>query len=354
MLTYFNYKEKGWELQDFAPLKTVTLAVGRNATGKSKMIKAIQNTTAFMQMKDNSLANKSFDVSMEIFFSDAEMTLKYGFKVNEGLVEKEQLIVNGKEFIKRSKNNAKYKGVKINPPSEKLVVQIRRDRELFPEIERLMLWAEGITSVSCSDINPFTITIPGRLFSPLTFSEVVDSLTNAEKKEVLNTARELGYDITEMTTIANADFKLVQVKERDVSKKMIDLQLSSGMLRTIYLLCFMQIIKHNKKISLLLIDDLGEGLDYRRSIQLGKLIFEDCAKNNLQLIASSNDAFLMDAVDIGNWQILRRNNGKVSVINQTNNPELFRKFRITGLSNFDLFSSDFIDKFLASQVKADE
>ena len=100
---------------------------------------------------------------------------------------------------------------------------------------------------------------------------------------------------------------------------------------------------------MLLIDDMGEGLDYRRSIDLGKMIFEDCEKNALQLIASSNDAFLMDVVDIANWQVLRRNGSKVRTINQVTHPDLFRDFRMTGLSNFDFFSSDFIDSHLNKQ-----
>lgn len=147
--------------------------------------------------------------------------------------------------------------------------------------------------------------------------------------------------------------RLVQVKEKGISDRLVDMQLSSGMLRTAYILCFLEYIKHNSKCSMLLIDDLGEGLDYGRSTHLGKMVFENCAKQGLQLIASSNDAFLMDVVDISNWQILQRNVSKITTINHDNNAEMFRKFRMTGLANFDFFSSDFIDKYLykQSQIK---
>ena len=103
----------------------------------------------------------------------------------------------------------------------------------------------------------------------------------------------------------------------------------------------MQYIKKGNQLSLLLLDDVGEGLDYSRSIHFGKMIFDTCDASKLQLIASSNDAFLMDVVDISHWQVLRRKASKVSVINQSNNTKLFNEFRLTGLSNFDLFSSDF-------------
>ena len=163
----------------------------------------------------------------------------------------------------------------------------------------------------------------------------MDALSPDEMKKVLATAKELGYSIASIKTIeATKDVRLVQLKERSISNEMVDMQLSSGMLRTLYLLCFVSVIKHNKKLSMLLIDDMGEGLDYRRSIDLGKVIFEDCQQSGLQLVVSSNDAFLMDVVDISNWQILRRKGNKVSSINQAMNPDMFRKFRMTGLSNF--------------------
>lgn len=139
----------------------------------------------------------------------------------------------------------------------------------------------------------------------------------------------------------------MNVREKLVSENIFDMQLSSGMLRTLYLLCYMEYIKKNSKVSLLLVDDMSEGLDYSRSTRLGQMIFDDCRQNGLQVIASSNDAFLMDVVDISNWQILRRVGSKVTSINQYTNPDLFRKFKMTGLSNFDFFSSDFIDKYLS-------
>lgn len=348
ILSSFGYKELGWELTELSPLKPVNLLVARNATGKTRTIRALQNVTSFMQMKDASMGIRSFEANLK--FEDAknpDWKMDYSFKLNNGVVEKEVLVVNGVTLIKRTKATAKYETTKINPPSEKLVVQIRRDKDLYPEIEQLMLWVEGVTSVSCSDINPFTIIGTGKYINPYNFSDLVDALSPAEMKKVLTTAKGLGYNIASIKTIeATKGIRLVQLKERSISNEMVDMQLSSGMLRTLYLLCFVSVIKHNKKLSMLLIDDMGEGLDYRRSIDLGKIIFEDCAQNGLQLVASSNDAFLMDVVDIANWQVLRRKGSKVSTINQTLNPGLFRKFRMTGLSNFDLFSSDFINSYL--------
>ena len=45
ILSSFSYKESGWELVELAPLSSVNLLVGKNATGKSRSLRAIHNIT---------------------------------------------------------------------------------------------------------------------------------------------------------------------------------------------------------------------------------------------------------------------------------------------------------------------
>lgn len=116
------------------------------------------------------------------------------------------------------------------------------------------------------------------------------------------------------------------------------------MCRAISLLIQMEYLSVQNKPSLWLIDDLGEGLDYDRTVKLGKLLFDFCRERGIQLLASSNDTFLMDIVDLQYWNILERKGEKVIPLNITNNPNLFEDFKFTGLSNFDFFSSDYISR----------
>ena len=98
--------------------------------------------------------------------------------------------------------------------------------------------------------------------------------------------------------------------------------------------------------NLLLVDDLCEGLDYDRSTHLGRMIYDFSLEHGIQLIASSNDSFLMDVVDLKYWNLLQRNGNEVYGINHITHPDLFDDFEFTGLSNFDLFSSDYIARHL--------
>lgn len=354
-LSSFSYKSNGWELTEMNAIQTTNLLVGKNASGKTRTIRALQNVTNFMQMKPVAFDIAEFRTRM--VFEDVQngdWKMVYAFEIAKGRVVSEQLIVNGKTLIKRTAEKTVFVNDSINPPAEKLVVQVRRDRAAYPEVEKLMNWAEGVIAISCSNINPFTMILGSttNLVNPLPFSTIVEALTKEGKNNVLKTAKRLGYDVMDLTTIkSNRELKCVAVNEKYIKNSIMDFQLSSGMMRVLYILCFLEYMKHEDKHSLLLIDDLGEGLDYNRATLLGKMVFEACENEQLQLMASSNDSFLMDVVDISKWQILRRKNSKLKALNQTNTPELFSTFRMTGLSNFDLFASDFIDTFLTHSAE---
>ena len=118
------------------------------------------------------------------------------------------------------------------------------------------------------------------------------------------------------------------------------------MMRSLCLLIYIEYLISKNKTATLLIDDLGEGLDYKRAIELGKLLFKLCEENNIQLIVTSNDSFLMDVVNINYWNVLTRKGKVITALNKFNQPELFEDFKFTGLSNFDFFSSDYIDSHL--------
>ena len=354
ILSSFKYKVSGWELVELNTLGATNLLVGKNASGKTRTIKALRNVTSFLSMRPILFAEKDFKVTL-VFSNPEDMNweMKYMFEVTNGRIVTEQLAVCKKRILKRDTTKTVFNGETINPPSDKLVVQVRRDREAFPEFEQIMEWAEGVVAVSCSDINPFTIFNGSSGFiNPLSFSGLVDSLTKEEIKSVIKNAKQLGYDVVTMDLIKpNNDVKMVMLQERYVNDVIMDFQLSSGMLRVLYILCFLKYIKHTTNCSMLLLDDLGEGLDYSRATLLGNIVFDSCEDANIQMVASSNDSFLMDVVDISKWQILRRKYTKLTVLNHRNNPELFDSFRMTGLSNFDLFSSDYIDNYLERSGK---
>ncbi|MCP4309758.1 MAG: ATP-binding protein, partial [Bacteroidetes bacterium] len=61
----------------------------------------------------------------------------------------------------------------------------------------------------------------------------------------------------------------------------------------------------------------------------------------IQLIMSTNDQFIMNAVDIEHWAVIMREGNKISLFNYENSKEIFEEFKFTGLNNFDFYASEF-------------
>ena len=94
------------------------------------------------------------------------------------------------------------------------------------------------------------------------------------------------------------------------------------------------------KSGTLFIDDIGEGLDYERSIDLMRLITKKTKNSKLQVILTSNDRHLLNGIDVEHWNILERKGGEVRAYNYKNSKNAFDDFIAIGLNNFDLFSNE--------------
>lgn len=339
-------KNVGWgtEKLDLFPQN---LLVGKNAVGKSTVIRALSKMAAIISQRKplEDDANFSYIIGVE----NPECFAVYKFKWVEKRVVDEHLVVlendgERKVWIERTSEEAKFDGVVVNPPQDKLLLNLKRDTKLYPVIESIISWAENIDAFS---FNEFDLDGDERLYSRFinggnNLYSMVKTLSPDSINNVIGAAEAMGYHLESIEAFEYADVKKVLFAEKGVSTPLFDFNLSKGMFRTLYLLIYLEYVAQSGKPATLLIDDLCEGLDYDRSTKLGKYVFDYCSKNDIQLIATSNDSFLMDVVDLNYWSILQRDGSKVSAINHKNHPELFEDFSFTGLSNFDLLSSDFI------------
>src|SRR5438105_11020892 len=89
--------------------------------------------------------------------------------------------------------------------------------------------------------------------------------------------------------------------------------------------------------SCMLIDDIGEGLDFERSCGLIGVLVTKAQKHGVQVVLSTNDRFVMNSVPLEAWTILHREGGSTRVYNYANSREKFEQFKFTGLNNFDFF-----------------
>ena len=136
--------------------------------------------------------------------------------------------------------------------------------------------------------------------------------------------------------------KFVSIKEQGLNIPLKQFEISHGMFRAFALLTIIEFLKASNKIETILVDDLGEGLDSERSKRLAEIVFRDPSVSKIQFIATSNDSFLMNTVELDYLTVCYRSNHKVRCLNYSNSKKKFDNWKQLGLNNFDLLSSNFL------------
>lgn len=341
ILTEFSYKQaSGWNLKELS-LNHQNLIVGLNSVGKSRTVSALGQVARFIRGEAD--ANME-DIECSLILENGNR-LEYSFEIKGGEIQSEILRKDGQSLIMRERfSAAMYNDNQVSPPAGKLLIQVRRDTQRYPEIEEIIRWAEHTSMFVFSNIT----TSPNSL-SPYTISNepllpvMYEKISEEKQKRLLTFMHELGYEIDRIEEYQRENgSKMLHIYEKGIENPMTPFELSNGMFRVFCVLLYMLYCSTLADARCLIIDDMGEGLDYMRSTRLGKIMFNYCEENHIQLLATSNDSFLMDAIDLQYWNILQRKGGRVYSLNNKNSKELFERFVRTGLSNFDILSSNFI------------
>ena len=161
---------------------------------------------------------------------------------------------------------------------------------------------------------------------------------------------ELGYSLSEVGSDnlqAHLPFPIpalgMFVVENDVNCKVFQMNISQGMFRALALVIHLNLCTFSKTKQLIIIDDIGEGLDYERAVSIIELLIVKAKENDFQLIMTSNDRFVMNKVPLEYWSVLKRKGSRVNMYNSRNSEKKFSEFKYLGLNNFDFFASDFLD-----------
>ncbi len=369
-LKAFNYSEdlrqlgrNPWSISGVV-LQDQNLVVGMNAVGKTRLLNLISNFSQMLTGK-RTLSPGSWDATFER--DGTEIMYKLKVAIDKTIVE-EKLSVSGSVKLTRTKQGTKLFSEKskqdedIQPPADKLVMQSRADEFEYPYFVSLNNWASNTLRVGFADVNANNLV--NLIKTPESADQLLGNiglqaagplladLDDADVKNVISNMNHIGYQLENVSMATNPelglglDIKMLNVKPEGQDLPIAQIELSTGLVRALSLLILVEYIRSKKKgaENLVLIDDLDEGLDYDRANRLSKLVFEKLALPNVQLIAATNSRVLMNGVDIEKWNILSRAHGEVKAANYTNKKEAFDKFRLTGLSNFDLFSSDYLEK----------
>ena len=364
----FDEKPNYWALKDLT-LKKINLLVGKNATGKTNTITKITwlgNILAGLQPQLLNSGNYCAE------FADADDVYKYHLSISKQNVVLERLEINGDEKLVRSDNGIgeiyaeelKDK-IRFQLPSNQLVVVSRRDTIQHPYLKKLSDWADGLRMYAFGsplgkDSGFPTININQLIVDPRDPMQVAGLYAKGEheiggdfRKLIISSMKTIDYDLVNIGVAPDPNIilpvptgghiNMIYISEKGSSAVLWQHDISQGMFRALSLIVLVTYNILKKLPTTVLIDDIGEGLDFDRSSKLIQLLMDLAKNHDIQLIMSTNDRFVMNSVPLEYWQVIQRKGGECHISNYQNSKEKFDEFEYMGLSNFDFLRTDYIN-----------
>ncbi|MFH1287070.1 MAG: AAA family ATPase, partial [bacterium] len=332
----------------------INLIIGLNATGKTRLISVISNLAKILAKKKM----ESLDGHWELEFLNGNGVFNYKLEISNKIVAEEEIKKDGILLLKRTKEAGQIMSSitkKMNsfaPPKEELTLRVRRDQKEYPFLEELYNWANNFYGYTFANASPHQVTMPNPDVPETKLEDLgtvpyllVEALQKQEiKKRIMEDFSTIGYPTKEIAIVKQniagigLGIPFVEVQEKDLECSTSQFAMSQGMYRAFALLVIIEYILSIKRPCTIVIDDLGEGLDFERSSKIMNLIFDKIRDTNIQLIVTSNDRFLINTTNIKYLNLLERTGHVVTAFNYVNNKEKFDEFELTGLNNFDFFS----------------
>ncbi|OHB76415.1 MAG: hypothetical protein A2Z25_18465 [Planctomycetes bacterium RBG_16_55_9] len=368
-ITYVQFEEKPreWGIDNFS-LGNINLVVGKNATGKSKILNVIGGLANLIS---GDVELKFRSGKYNVVFDNDGKEITYILEYEESRVLKEKLIINSKPVLDRHDGGRgtifaeeENKEINFQAPENQLACVNRRDDVQHPFFEALYKWGKQMRHYhfgsplgkDCfaiinndekgSDLNPKDTNQVVVMFWKGR-KEFSDRFVDAIKVDM----KSIGYNLDKIDVgrPMSLAFKPgpiqipngMLVQESDLDEETDQNDMSQGMFRAMSLLIQLNYSQMGSIPSCILIDDIGEGLDYERASALIKLLVEKAKNSKVQLIMSTNDRFVMNNVPLEYWSVVRRLPKRTKIYNYKNARKTFEEFELTGLNNFDFFSSRF-------------
>lgn len=387
LLTKLRYEEgnaasSGWAIGEVR-FGGVALIVGKNSSGKTRLLNLINNLAKLVAGKiPPNFATGAWVCDFERRKGLALEHQTYRLEIKNQAVSSESLEINRSKYMERRPDGhgfvirrASKARVEYKVPSNQLMAVVRRDEIQHPHFEHLHDWGTR----QC--YYRFGSEFGKNTYSPLAINELVTSneletsnlvdnaahvfrktfekFSDKYKQMVLEDLRGLDYACSDifLQTAQNVIYNgmpplQLGVQEEGLGVVTYQNDMSQGMYRALAIIVHMNaniLWAQSRKVGrdlvygdspMIMIDDIGEGMDFTRSRALVKRMMEKAKEHSIQLIMSSNDRFIMNDVPLEHWVILHRNGQKVRAFDQHNSEKIFKEFDYLGLNNFDFFSGE--------------
>ncbi len=369
-IQYQEFKDtpQEWTLKEFS-LGDITLLAGRNSSGKSRVLNIIVGLAKLLSGFSQGMRTGDYNFC----FKHDDKVYQYSLKYENFEVLSESLLINGETFLERGKGgigkikaeniDGKSMYIEFQTPASEVAAFARRDSIQHGFLENLYTWASSTKhyKFSSEGLGKNTLVVLKKDNIPMNDKGLDTALgvfTLGRKKygedfvkSIIQDFAEIEYgvdniDVAPPISIETVDFpgevNTLFVKENDLPGKTDQVSMSDGMYRVLALLIHINYAEFSTSARCILIDDIGEGLDFERSRRLVTLLRSKSQKYGFQMLLSTNDKFVMNEVPLEEWAIVDRNKNVVEIKNYQNAKDIFERFRFTGLSNFSFLEFDFL------------
>ncbi len=370
-LSYSEYEgeAKYWEVSD-ATFSNINLIVGKNSSGKSRLLSVINSFAKVLSGQQKPFESCKFSAVIKL--GTREFIYDIAFK--NGAIESEKLLIDGEEKLIRNNDGSGklyYEELKnfldFKLPPDAIAAVNRRDEKQHSYLMELHAWANGVVIyLFGSDFgkglvmglteaesllrnpNPQLVDDPNKLVG--VYSSAFAIYGEKFDQAIISDMEALGYSLTEvgsasMQEMVNVPFSAICMftVEKDLGFKNPQMYMSQGMFRALALSIHLNVCAFSKSKNLILVDDIGEGLDYERAVAIIELLIFKAQTHGIQIVMSSNDRFVMNKVPLSYWSVIKRTGGNVKMFNERNSKKQFDHFKYIGLNNFDFFASDYFN-----------
>jgi energy-coupling factor transporter ATP-binding protein EcfA2 len=367
--------ERFWRVEPVS-LESVCLFVGKNASGKSRLLRSINGLAIALSGRFQKIFTSGHWTAS--FLHDDKL-YDYELKIDNKIIVSESLVIDGTELIRRDEEGRGQmlaqeigRSASFKLPVDKLAAG-RMDEVQFGYLSSLQAWAEKLQKYSfgsefgrnilfgapMQDIDEQEGSVSEGLIEP---DHVVKLYVRGYRQfgesfdnQILSDLNSIGYDCERIDAvhfnreimfgnspaITHGTFPVaLQLHERGVEAPVSQIEMSNGMFRALALIINLNYLVMSGDQRCVLVDDIGEGLDFDRSTKLIHLLIEKCRGSGSQLLMTTNDRFVMNETPLEYWHIVHRTGHVVSILDYQNSRDMFDEFSDLGLSNFDFFARD--------------
>jgi predicted ATPase len=352
-----------WRINDLL-LGPRNLLVGKNASGKSRSLAIIGALAKNLAGTQQAALSGEYSVNFEHNGDEYLYEMAY----RDSAVVRENVKIAGRTFLSRGAEGigkivaekvSATEPIDFQTPTHSFAAFARRDSLQHSFLEPLASWADSLRLYHfAGNLGKYNMAafMPGAPRADDREESAVVGLFRDGKREfgdafVESIKRDLlavdypvddifvapPISISFLTNPSAPSLQCLQVKETGLSAVTDQFSMSDGMYRVFALLIHVNLAEFRKSATTILVDDIGEGLDFDRSLRLIELLREKATASNLQLVMSTNDRFVMNSVPLEEWTVLHRKGQTVQVRNYANSKDHFDQFKFTGLSNFSFF-----------------